>query len=215
MAISKDAVFAAADSILASGARVTLEGVRQVTGGSYTTISPALNEWKAKQAAAAMPLREAAPQAVLDRLADLGSEVWAVALELANSRLTTEREALERARYELEADRDEATALADKLSSELEAVQGLLLKAQEGAAAAQGQVQELGDALGAERVRAQAAEARLEELRRELDRAQGGVLEATKEASAARELAARLEGQLEAVKEQNQMLLARLPGVQE
>jgi len=34
-----------------------MEAMRQVTGGSYTTISPALNEWKVKQAAAAMPLR--------------------------------------------------------------------------------------------------------------------------------------------------------------
>jgi len=42
--------------MLEGGQRVTLEAVRQITGGSYTTISPALNEWKAKQAAAAMPL---------------------------------------------------------------------------------------------------------------------------------------------------------------
>jgi len=43
--------------MLEGGQRVTLEAMRQVTGGSYTTISPALNEWKVKQAAAAMPLR--------------------------------------------------------------------------------------------------------------------------------------------------------------
>jgi hypothetical protein len=42
------------------------------------------------------PLREPAPQAVADRLAELGADVWAVALDLANARLAVEREALEK-----------------------------------------------------------------------------------------------------------------------
>lgn len=211
MAISKESVFAAADAMLADGQRVTLEAVRQITGGSYTTISPALNEWKTKQAAAAMPLREAAPQSVLNRLNDLGVEIWAVALELANSRLATEREALDKARQELEANRDEATALADKLSAQLEAMQARLIAAEEASVAAQGQVKELEEALGSERVRVQTAEARVEELRRELDRAQNGLLDASKEASSAREASARMAGQIEVLKEQSEALMARLP----
>jgi colicin import membrane protein len=43
-----------------------------------------------------------------------------VALDLANARLAVEREALEKARAELEADRNEATELADKLASDVE-----------------------------------------------------------------------------------------------
>lgn len=211
MAISKESIFAAADAMLADGQRVTLEAVRQITGGSYTTISPALNEWKAKQAAAAMPLREAAPQSVVNRLNDLGTEIWAIALELANSRLATERDALDKARQELEANRDEATALADKLSAQLEAMQGRLTVAEEASVAAQGQVKELEEALGSERVRVQTAEARVEELRRELDRAQNGLLDASKEASSAREASARMAGQIEVLKEQSEALMARLP----
>ena len=107
MAVTKEQIFSAADELAAGGQKPTLEAIRQRVGGSYTTISPALNEWKARQATAAAPLREPAPQAVADRLAELGADVWAVALDLANARLAVEREALEKARVELEADRAE------------------------------------------------------------------------------------------------------------
>ncbi|WP_338716514.1 DNA-binding protein (plasmid) [Raoultella ornithinolytica] len=84
---------------------------------AYTTISPALNEWKARQATAAAPLREPAPQAVADRLAELGSDLWTIALDLANARLAVEREGLEKARAELEADRAEAHRMAERLTA--------------------------------------------------------------------------------------------------
>ena len=67
MAVTKEQIFSAADDLAAAGQKPTLEAIRQRTGGSYTTISPALNEWKARQATAAAPLREPAPQAVADR----------------------------------------------------------------------------------------------------------------------------------------------------
>ena len=91
MAVTKEQIFSAADELAASGQRPTLEAIRKITGGSYTTISPALNEWKARQVTAAAPLREPAPQAVADRLAEVGAEVWGIALELANARLASER----------------------------------------------------------------------------------------------------------------------------
>ena len=117
MAVTKEQILAAADQIAAAGERPTLEAVRQIVGGSYTTISPALNEWKARQATAAAPLREPAPQAVADRLAELGADVWAVALDLANARLAVEREALEKARAELEAAELDWLELEEKKAS--------------------------------------------------------------------------------------------------
>lgn len=120
MAVTKEQIFQAADQIAAAGQRPTLEAVRQIVGGSYTTISPALNEWKNRQKATAAPLREPAPQAVADRLAELGADVWAVALELANTRLAAERESLEASRADMEAAQAEATELADKLAAEVE-----------------------------------------------------------------------------------------------
>ena len=123
MAVTKEQIFSAADNLAAAGQKPTLEAIRQITGGSYTTISPALNEWKARQATAAAPLREPAPQAVADRVAELGSDLWTIALDLANARLAVEREGLEKARAELEADRAEATELADRLAAQVDDLQ--------------------------------------------------------------------------------------------
>ena len=109
MAITKDQIFQAADQLTVAGESATMAAVRKLLGGgSYTTISPVLNEWKARQKEATAPLREPAPQAVGDRLAEVGADIWAMALGLANSRLAAEREALEKARADMEAAQAEA-----------------------------------------------------------------------------------------------------------
>lgn len=124
MAITKEQIFQTADQLTAAGESPTLANVRKALGGgSFTTISDAMNEWKAKQQATHAPIREPAPTAVATRLEELGADIWAVALELANARLTSEREALEATRQQLETAQQEATELADQLSAELEALQ--------------------------------------------------------------------------------------------
>jgi len=124
MAITKEQIFQAADHLTAGGESPTLANVRKALGGgSFTTISEAMNEWKAKQQATTAPLREPAPAAVATRLHELGADIWGIALELANSRLSSEREALETARTQLESAQQEAAALADQLSTELETLQ--------------------------------------------------------------------------------------------
>lgn len=217
MAVSKEQIWAAADQLAAEGQRPTLEAVRQITGGSFTTISPALNEWKAKQASASTPLREAAPQAVTDRLAEVGTEIWAVALELANARLATEREALEKARTELEADRAEATELADRLADEVEGLKARLVAVEEAESAARSDAEELRDQLTAAQEQAHTADARTQEierraaeLRTELDRAHHESAQARQALAEAREEAATLRGRLEASSEQMAALIARL-----
>ncbi|MBO1859311.1 DNA-binding protein [Burkholderia cenocepacia] len=217
MAVTKEQILAAADQIAAEGQRPTLEAIRQITGGSYTTISPALNEWKARQAAQATPLREPAPQAVADRLAEVGAEVWSIALELANARLAAEREALDKARADLEADRAEATELADRLAAQVEELQSRLASIEAAEAAARGEADELRGQLAAAQEQAHTAEARAQEierrageLRTELDRAHQDADQATKAAAQAREDAARLAGQLDTLKEQSAALLARI-----
>ena len=124
MAITKDQIHQAADQLTAAGEAATMAAVRKLLGGgSYTTINEALKEWKAKQQATNTPIREPAPAAVVTRLEELGADIWAVALELANARLTSEREALEATRQQLETAQQEATELADQLSAELETLQ--------------------------------------------------------------------------------------------
>ena len=114
-------IFKIADELDATGQSPTLAAVRKLLGGgSYTTISQAMNEWRAKKATKETPVREAAPQAITELLEQVGMEVWGQALQLANGRLVSEREALDTARQDLEAQRQEAADLADQVSHELE-----------------------------------------------------------------------------------------------
>ena len=123
MAITKEQIFTVADEIDAAGQNATLAAVRKALGGgSFTTISEAMTEWKARKAAKEAPIREAAPQTVIDLLSGLGAEVWSAALTLANGRLASERTALEEARVQLEAEKTEAAELADQVSAELDAL---------------------------------------------------------------------------------------------
>ena len=123
MAITKEQIFAVADELDGAGQNPTLAVVRKVIGGgSFTTISQAMTEWKARKAEKEAPIREAPPPSVTELISALGAEVWSAALTLANGRLATERAALEEARVQLEADKAEAAELADQMSGELDAL---------------------------------------------------------------------------------------------
>jgi chromosome segregation ATPase len=114
-------IFEIADELDAAGHNPTLASVRKALGGgSYTTISQAMTEWRARKAARETPVQEAAPQAITELLEQLGAEIWAQALQICNGRLSAEREALWNDRQGIEAQRKEAADLADQLSSELE-----------------------------------------------------------------------------------------------
>ncbi|WP_090142701.1 DNA-binding protein [Limnohabitans sp. DM1] len=115
-------IFEIADELDAAGHNPTLASVRKALGGgSYTTISQAMTEWRARKAAKETPVQEAAPQAITELLEQLGTDIWTHALQICNGRLSAEREALENDRQAIEAQRQEAADLADQLSSELEA----------------------------------------------------------------------------------------------
>ena len=165
MAITKDQIFAVADEIDAAGQNATLAAVRKALGGgSFTTISDGMTEWKARKAAKETPLREPAPSAVADRLAELGSEIWTSALQLANGRLVTEREALEAARLHLEADKAEAAELADQVTAELEVAKTALLSANTAEQAARSECDTLRQALAEQKLQAATSEARANEI---------------------------------------------------
>jgi hypothetical protein len=121
-------IHAAADRIAAEGGSPTLVAVRAaIGGGSFTTISEAMKVWKASRtAASAAPMREAAPSAVADRMAEVAGEVWAIALDLANQRLQAEREALDVARADAERGRADAIEAADAMGGELDTARGQL-----------------------------------------------------------------------------------------
>ena len=141
MAISIEDVYSAADRLSESGQQPTLAAARPALGGgSFTTISEAMKSWRAMQQAAATPVREAAPTPVMERLNQLGADVWAVAISMANDRLTKEREAFESAKADMELAHKEAAELADQMAAELESMrkqleqQGTLLRSAQEAA---------------------------------------------------------------------------------
>lgn len=196
MAITTADVCAAADTILAAGQQPTLAAVRAALGGgSFTTISEAMRSWKAAQQAAATPMREAAPATVMERLEALGGDIWGIALGMANDRLEKERETLNAARQEIEAQRQEAAELADQMSSELETARAQI--------AQQAQALKQAEAQAAQLVAAQAV---LAEVQKRAD-SFAAMLEAEREATkhaqnkaeAAIAEAARLAGKLEAL----------------
>ncbi len=143
MAISREQIFTVADELATAGEKPTLETIRKRTGGSYTTISPILNEWKAQQAAKAAPVREPIPSAVGDKLLEVGGEIWRIALDLANSRLAAEREALEKVRTDLEGERMEAVELADRLTAQGEELQSRLATIEAAEASARSEAEQL------------------------------------------------------------------------
>ena len=165
MAISKDQIFAAADELDAAGQSPTLAAVRKALGGgSFTTISEGMTDWKARKAAKETPLREPAPPLVAERLAELGAELWAAALELANGRLAAEREGLETLRIQLEAEKVEAAELADQVTAELEVAKQGLTAAAAAEQAARAELEGLRQQLSQARLQAATAQARAAEI---------------------------------------------------
>ena len=170
MAITRDQIFAVADEIDAAGQNATLAAVRKALGGgSFTTISDGMTEWRARKAARETPLREPAPSMVAERLTELGAELWSAALELANARLDSEREALEAARLQLESDKAEAAELADQVTAELELAKAALQTANTVELAARNEAEGLRQALTEAKLKVATAEARAHEIEKRAD----------------------------------------------
>ena len=209
MAITTADFHAAADRIAEAGQQPTLAAVRSALGGgSFTTISEAMKGWKAAQAAAAAPLREAAPAAVTERMGELAAEVWSVAIGMANDRLASEREALEVARQEMEQAQAEAVELADQVAAELDQAraqietQAAALKLAEAQAAQLAAAQEAAHTAQAALAEAQK---RADGLAALLEQERAATREAQAKAEKALTDAAKLEGKLEALQPAKQL----------
>jgi chromosome segregation ATPase len=227
MAITKSDIFSAANAIAAEGGSPTLAAVRKALGGgSFTTISEGMQEWRIKHKARqeAEPLREAAPVAVTDKLNELGFEVWAIALELANARLQHEREALELTRQELEESQAEAVELCDSISADLEQAQATIQQQEE---AIEIQVRQALESIAAykdEKLARQQAERKIEvieatmsEVRHQVDalRSEGVALkgelsESIKKLAVAEERLSSVTGQFDQAKTELEKALATL-----
>jgi len=170
MAISKKAIFDAADALDAGGQRPTLAALRKaVGGGSFTTISEAMKEYWAVRALREAPTREPAPVVVGERLGDVANEIWGLALQVANERLAGEREAFDAARVQAEQEKVEAVELADAVGAELEALQGKISVLENAERSARQDAAKLREQLAACRERTVVAEARADEIEKRAD----------------------------------------------
>lgn len=85
--ITKEAIWAAADQIEANGAYASLAAVRKVLGGgSYTTITAAMEERKQLPRTDLAMFTSPIPEALSKRFEALGEEVWAAAVIHAHER---------------------------------------------------------------------------------------------------------------------------------
>lgn len=128
MPITNEQVFQTADELAANGQDPTLAAIRRTLGGgSFTTISEAMKEWRKRRQAAEFTPREPPPESINKRLSELGAELWAAASEAARGRLQAERADLEKVRYDIERQQIEAAEMADQMNSEIEQLRARVL----------------------------------------------------------------------------------------
>lgn len=203
MAITLEQIWSAADTLDAAGQKPTLAAVRKALGGgSYTTISEGMAEWRARKPERAESLREPAPPMVTDRLQEIGAEIWTAALEIASQRLAAEREALKATYAELQNSRQEATQLADHLATELDECECRVIALQDAESVLRAEVDGLKQAMAAASASNEILNNDVEQLRRASELAHQREL-------AAREELAEMRGRVQLLQEQNAELLAR------
>jgi hypothetical protein len=125
MAITRDGIWSTADQMNQAGEKPTLAAIRKkLGGGSYTTISDAMTEWRARRAMQKGAPRDPVPEKVAEAAAEFAALVWQVAQEISDGRLQAEHTAIEQARQQMQAEKAEAAAFADQLNQELDVVKG-------------------------------------------------------------------------------------------
>ncbi|MCC8534673.1 DNA-binding protein [Xanthomonas phaseoli] len=204
MAITRDQILKAADELDAEGIKPTLNNVRKrLGGGSFTTISDVMTEWKQRQLQKAQPVVEPLPPEVAEAVATLAGEIWTVARTAAERALASERQRLADEFAGLQEQAREAIEAADQLSEETEQLRREVAE---------------GEAAKAERDRIatehQAFKTRTsQEIHRAAEKAaakDSEAIEARKNERAALDKAAHLEGQVEALQTQLAHLTAAI-----
>ena len=185
MALTTQDIHATADQLQAQGVKPTLAEVRKALGGgSFTTISDAMQSWKREQQEEQELQMVDLPSGITERLHTLGADVWQTAIDMANDRLSKEREALEVVKVKAQAETDEAQEAVKMLEGEqadlLQQLDEVATTAETATKAAQQATadhdalkQTLGDIkhqLELERTKAETAQSQLTEVRTALDK---------------------------------------------
>ncbi|ECN5817639.1 hypothetical protein AAO05_05415 [Salmonella enterica subsp. enterica serovar Infantis] len=121
MAISKTDVVIACNKLFVDGKKVTLDAVRALTGGSFSTISPLVKEWKAEQSGVNASLESGIARTdVPAKLTELLNTLWNSAMAAASEKMETERQLLNDYKTELENERHDLIYASDRIACELD-----------------------------------------------------------------------------------------------
>ena len=119
MAITREQILETASKLAEQGIKPTQTNVREALGGgSFTTISEVLREWRQEQDQTAQLQQIVIPHDITDRTNILIAQVWETAQALANDRLIKEREALEHKEALINAEIDESNKIIETLENE-------------------------------------------------------------------------------------------------
>ena len=119
MAITREQILETASKLAEQGIKPTQTNVREALGGgSFTTISEVLREWRQEQDQTAQLQAVVIPADITDRTQVLIAQVWETAQSLANDRLIKEREALEHKEALINAEIDESNKIIETLENE-------------------------------------------------------------------------------------------------
>jgi chromosome segregation ATPase len=121
MAITTETIHQAADRIAERGEKPTQAKVRtELGGGSFTTISEAMKLWNDKRTEEHELAEVQVPAVITERLDQLQGAIWNAAINEAERRLSTEREALKVAREQSESELAEAHEAVELLETEMD-----------------------------------------------------------------------------------------------
>lgn len=148
MKFTVEQICAVADQLVAEGVKPTQSNVRQALGGgSFTTISNALKQWRTEQTTEVVDV-VVLPQALESYASTFVTKLWETAQVIANDSLKVEREALEQCKVQAKIELDEMIEVIETLETEQEQLQQKLLQLEEANSAYAVRVSELEEVNG-------------------------------------------------------------------
>ena len=167
--LTLEKIHAAADEIAAKGETPTLEAVRQLVGGSFNTLGPALREWRQKQEVPAEAPGGKLPDSLREDLAGFGAKLWAEAAAGAERRTQAARDELDRTRQVMEEAKSELAEAADRLAGENEALKARCAEREEEIGSLRAELEAARQAAAEAQAHATAEKRVAEELREQLE----------------------------------------------
>jgi len=114
------AIWAIADELVDKGQKPTLAAIRAIRGkGSFTTISEAMKKYRSNKEVKNTLKPKVLPESLKEKADIFLGDIYEIAQTLADEQLQSERDALSKAREEMEFSQAEAAEMADQMEVEI------------------------------------------------------------------------------------------------